>query len=103
MGRVPLYSIAVSDRARAVRYTFMADQPDRSLRRMVTVITLPKVPKRRMTVEPILPSHPPSRRWVTTGMASRIVWPLRTSAALSGFSVVVLVMLNEESNDIAIV
>ena len=26
-GRVPVYSMAVSDKARAVRYTFMADQP----------------------------------------------------------------------------
>ena len=26
-GRVPVYSMAVSDKARAVRYTFIADQP----------------------------------------------------------------------------
>ena len=81
----------------------MADQPDRSLRSMMTVITLPKVPNRRMRERLILPNHPPSSEELETGMASRTVWSLSRPACLIGDSVVVLVTPKEEWKNTSIV
>ena len=75
----------------------MADQPDRSLRSMMTIITLPKVPKRRMRVVLILPNQPPSRPCGMNGRASMIAsLSSRLLAALLTDGVLVLSMLADE-------
>ena len=76
----------------------MADQPDRSLRSMMTVITLPKVPKTRMRVVLILPNQPPSRLCVMTGMTSRIVPSSSRFAESFREMTVVMVMLVDGGN-----
>ncbi|KAL8612653.1 hypothetical protein ACOMHN_044594 [Nucella lapillus] len=72
MGTAVLHSMEVSDTASPVRYTFMADQFDRSLRKIVMVIRFPNVPSTRTTERQILPNQPPSSSSTTTGMTSRM-------------------------------
>ena len=73
----------------------MADQPDRSLRSMITVITLLKT---RMRVVLFLANQPPYRLCVMTGMTSRIVPSSSRFAESFREMTVVMVMLVDGGN-----